>query len=272
MELITAWGGRGTGLRNLNGKSQTAIVLYEEPNTARRIVIITTIHLAEEPYFERLQKVIDQLSNQGYRILYEGVRPLSPEERKTLTPKEKTVWSDFAYLFKTIDALGIVLGLQHQKKGLSYPASWVRTDVNLLDLIRVCAERDASPISGRKVKTSVFKDETNRLLTRWLFNKLLGQLIFLEVANYALELSSRKIREAKKIIVDFRNQHAIQEITKDSYQRNVVYICGASHLKGIDKHLRKLGFQEIKRRWLTAYHVRNYPLGEVLRALTASFD
>ncbi len=245
------------GIRNTGGNLETPVVFYEHPKTMRKIVFIATIHLAESEYFAALQRLIESLS--GYKILFEGVGKLSPQEEQALTKKERDVARHFDYIFGLMSKIGAVMSLQYQKEGLAYDSSWVNTDMCLYDLIQLFAKYDIRLLKKKELN-DLFDDESARLFTRWSINKLFSRFVSVAVVIDALTFFSKNKRLLKKFILESRNEEAVRGIDMYVAKGNVVTIWGAAHLHGIEKRLKQAGFREVRREWFTAYHIRDYSL------------
>lgn len=253
------------GIRNTNGNIETPVVFYEHPETKRRIVFIATIHLAEAEYFVALQRLIESLS--GYKILFEGVGKLSPQEEQALTEKERGVARHFDYIFGIVRKIGEAMSLQYQKECLAYESSWVNTDMRMYNLIRLFAQHDVCLFKKEKDFDELFGDESAQLFTRWFVNKLFSRFVPVAVIIGVLSFFSRDKRLAKKFILETRNEEAIRGINVHLAEGDVVTIWGAAHLRGIEKRLKQVGFREVRCEWFTAYHVRDYGLLECLKKM-----
>lgn len=254
------------GIRNTSGNIETPVVFYEHPETKRRVVFIATIHLAEAKYFAALQQLIRSLS--GYKILFEGVGKLSPQEKRALTEKERGVAKQFDYIFVIVREIGEMMSLQYQKEGLAYEPSWVNNDIRMYNLVQLFAQHDIRLLKKEMDFDKLFGDESAQLFTRWFVNKLFGQFVPVSVIVGILSFFSRNNRLAKKCILETRNEEAIRGINVHLAEGDVVTIWGAAHLRGIEKRLKQTGFREVRREWFTAYHVRDDSLLECLHKMT----
>ncbi|MBI1975254.1 MAG: hypothetical protein HYS57_02760 [Parcubacteria group bacterium] len=240
-------------------------MFYEHPETKRQIVFIATIHLAEPEYFAALQRLIESLS--GYKILFEGVGKLSPQEEQALTKKERGVARDFDYIFEAVRKIGEIMSLQYQKEGLAYDSSWVNTDMQLHDLIRSFAQHDIRLLKREKDLNELFGGESAQLLTQWFINKLFSRFVPVAVIVGALAFFSRNKRLVKKFILEARNEEAVRGINEHLAEGNVAAIWGAAHMRGIEKRLKRAGFREVRHEWFTAYHIRDYSLLACLKKM-----
>jgi len=248
------------GIRTVDGKLETPAIFYEHPVTKRRVVFVAVIHMAEQEYYRKLQQLIDSLP--GYTVLFERVEKLSAEEEAGLTKKERAVAGGCSLLFKYLERVCDVMGLQHQKKGLSYDPAWINTDLRMSQLIKAFAEHDLFLIKKEEqaalAAVDLSRDKSAQLFLRWIINKLFSQLPAFSVLFKALASFSKKKRLTEALILDVRNEVAVRGIKKHLANGHVVTIWGAAHLRGIEEELKVAGFQEVSRQWFTAYHTRDY--------------
>ena len=249
------------GIRNINGKLQTPVVFYEHPVTKRIVAFVAAIHIGEPAYYAKIQKLIDSLTLKSYKILFEGIGKMSPQEEETLTPKEQEVAKQFRFVFDLIQKIAEVMSLQLQKEGLTYASSWVNTDMKLYDLIRSFARKNIDLVDLNKEKNiDRLSNESGQAIMRWLINKLFNRFVPLSIIFAITTFFSKNKRLAQKLILDDRNKIAVQGINEYLRDSNIVTIWGAAHLAGIEKQLKRAGFREIRREWFTAYTVKNYSL------------
>lgn len=241
--------------RVINGKLQTPVVFYEHPVTKRIVVFVSTIHIAEQSYYAALYKLISSL--EGYKILFEGVGKLTPEEKRALKKKEKEISLQFDFIFRLIRKISEMLSLQGQKEGLFYPPSWINTDIRQSELIRLFVEQNITLIKREKQFEKLLRKKSNRSMIKWTVNKLLINLTPILVLSLILR---RNKRAEKKLILDHRNIIAVMGINEYLKDSNIVTIWGAAHLPGIEKELLKNGFRKFRKEWFTAYTDRNYSI------------
>ena len=253
------------GPRRVNGKLQTPVIFYEHPVTKRIVVFVATIHLGEPEYFVELQKCIDSLVSGGYKVLFEGVQKLTPEEEECLTDKERRVSRQLQVLFELVQEIGKLMSLQYQKSGLTYDTTWINTDVSQYDLIRLLVSQNVTLLKKEKGVEELFNDEVGKLAVRWLVNKLFDQFIAFAVIAYVASLFLPNKRKLRRIILDNRNEVGLRGINECLSRSNVVTIWGAGHLRGIEKSLKGYGFREIRREWFTVYNIRSYGLLDLLK-------
>lgn len=255
------------GIRKRHGKIQTPVVCYENPETRRRIVFISTIHIAEPEYYSELQQLIDSLPD--YKILFEGLQKLTHREKKALTDIERRKVKEAMYTFRAVRISGNTLNLQEQKDGLAYHANkgiWINSDIRFYELVRMFASRDVS-LPKEKFLGSFTNDSAYKLMISWIENKALEQMIPATVLGGLISLFFRKIRLLKSIILDHRNKEAIRCVREHASEHNLAMIWGAGHLTGIGNLLKQDGYFEIDRQWFTAYTIRDYSFLKALKGI-----
>lgn len=252
--------------RQRNGFLQLPVEYYRHPESGRRVVLMGVIHMARPEYYQALQQLIDQMKD--YKVLYELVDKLTPEQNASLTQKERAVYlTQFQGGRKERQMLASVLMLQNQIDGLRYDESWVRTDMNLHDIIQMCAEEGLTLFKGGSVLVEDFKSPKMAEGVRWVFNLGLRNMLFLEVLRYVLSRFSYSMRRHMYIILNMRNQIGFDGIQTHSQSQDVVSIWGAAHLPGLGSMLRAEGYVREKRIWLSAYRIKLIPFWSGVRSM-----
>ncbi len=253
------------GIRRTGKNIETPVVFYEHPETKRRVVFIATMHIAEPEYFAALQRLIDSLSD--YKVLFEGVGKITPQERQAFSKQERRLAKDFEYIFGLMSFVGTMMSLRHQRECLAYRSNWVNTDMKLGDIVRLFASYDVCLLSKKERKLTDVEDETTKLLTQWFLNKLFSQFVSVFLIERIVVFFSRQKGLAKKFILETRNEEAVRGIDKYLTEGNVATVWGAAHLRGIEKRLKRAGFREIRREWFTAYRIRKYSLLKCIKKM-----
>lgn len=254
------------GFRVRNKRFQTSVTTYLNPKTDRTVVFIATIHEAESRYFSNIQMILNDLSSIGYRVIYEGLKPMKSKQKKRLTDKERCIESSlFAHGFS--DECRSVLPIVRQNDSLECQKDWINADMNVRDLVKNLASKNVH--FGKKCArdtgenyVSVMKYDANNC-----FKKALGANAISRISN----IINKNSRLYNEVILDCRNKIAMEEIERNLAHSNVVTIWGEAHLRGIEKGLSKLGFVELKKEWLTAYHILDYGFFKMLRDFKQEF-
>lgn len=243
-------------MRNVDGKLQTPIVYYENPQTNRVVVFIATFHYADAAYYAAIQEVIDSLK--GYKVLYEGVGKLSSKEELSLTMVEQKIAEEFNKAFQAMEKIGSIMELTNQRDGLAYNDSWLNTDMSMYHMIWKFGQKDLNLLERSPNFEELLDDKMEHGIARWLINILLNRAVPLAVILNILMFFSKNNRDVRSLVLDARNEIAIDAIFKNLIDGNVATIWGAGHLPGIEKILVNQGFREVRRDWFTVYTKRKY--------------
>jgi hypothetical protein len=240
-------------MRHKNGVLQTPVVFYKHPMTGRQIVFVAVIHIGEADYYVNLQELIDGLTN--HAVLYEAVKKLTPVQRKSLTPEERRVLSEFDAARKFIETVKTLLGVTHQKEGLTYHYHWTNTDIAMLDLLRLFVDRKLHIVADSK---SLRLPQKNSAFYRWAIDMLFRNLLAVVIVTRIRSHFSSIRRELRRVILDLRNEIAFDAIREHLKEENVVTIWGAEHHAGMEKAIHADGFLEVHRTWFDAYRPRRH--------------
>lgn len=253
-------------IRHRGDVLQTPVVFYVHPKTKRQVVFVAVIHIGEADYYTALQKTIDAYGH--HAVLYEMVGKLTSTERESLTKSEQVILKQFESGKEFIEMAKELLGVTHQKEGLSYPPEWINTDIGMADLLRLFAERNLRLIRGHIEPTPLDKD---RALFQWLLDAMLRNFVPVIWTIRLLTGFSSLKRDVREVILDHRNEVGMKAIFNHLQHRDVVTIWGAEHLYGMDEDLRAAGFREVRREWFDAYRSRDYRFRDVFSELLEEF-
>lgn len=252
-------------VRKRHGEVQVPIVTYEHPKTKKTVVLVGTIHFAEEEYYSALEDLVDVFEiEKKYVVLYEDGSPADPGRYKE-PPESKP---DIEITEEAFRRLGIKY--QHEDVFEIKP-TWIRTDMCMEEidalLIRRGLSEYVSPYyfendNDYMSECFIYRPEENRtpeeieeeIHTQCLtMNKFLSELPLLGMINFM----DKRAREHEEIIVDLRDQVAFNGIMHHlQYHDGAVSIWGAAHLPGIGEKLKKAGFKETEKVWVTFYHTK----------------
>lgn len=236
---------------------KTPVVSLYNPRSNRKVVLIGMMHIGDEAYYQKVQAVITSL--QECAVLYECVGKLSVQERKQLTKPERKILERFESMQKSRGLLKMILGLDDQLKGLTYDdPTWIRTDMSMLDLIRRLDRSGYRPPAPSKEnkKNDLKKlldgsDESQTFIARWFFGCILAIIPLLVATSSITSLFNGRSRRMTQVILHDRSTIAVEAIVDHSQHKDIVSIWGSAHLPGMIRLLRKEGFKETGREWLT---------------------
>ncbi len=257
---LISWPFPSKSIRKKNNIIQTPIISYSRPADRRKIALMGTIHIAEKEYFSILQNIIGHFENKcGFKILYEGLRP---DEDPSNNEEEKKIWSQMERFFNMLNFASERSGLAYQMNGLEYQnnkENWVNSDMQAGELIRLLA---ADGITSKEIDKffpaferagSFLNNIRLSELFPYIMDFCLRNMGLLALLSYFLPNRSPILKH----IIESRNRVALQKI-KEYLQLgdNILAIWGASHLRGLEKGIKKMGFRKLDTLWVDAYHIR----------------
>lgn len=237
-------------VRFRNGGLQTPILRFEHPITKRRITLVGVIHIADAPYFKAIQEAIDESRDDV--VLYESVKPLEEWERSTLTKREQEALAELEQFKRIVNVIADICGLTFQKDAMSYRDSWINADISTKGLVEAFAKYDVRLLPK---ESSAQKLMEGGDLTKLIFHTALAHLVPIIVAVAALTPFTKNKKKEKNIVLDKRNKIALHHIASHT-ERDITTIWGAAHLPGITRGIKRLGYAQTSKEWLTAYEAR----------------
>lgn len=243
-------------MRRTNEGVEFPIVYYKHPETKRSVIFIAVIHLAEAEYFATLQTFIDSLK--GYTVLYERVKKISKQEKKGLSLSERSIHRNLNGKAFQARQLFKLRGLVYQSQGLEYRSHWINADISKKQLIHRFAARGLmhQNKSQRNIYSQDFPKFMSSALATWCLNGFLKNAVAIfRLRSITPRFLSRRDGNGE-IIIDLRNQIALNNILEQVTKSDVVTIWGAAHLEGIARGLKCHGFEECHREWILSYRVK----------------
>jgi len=246
------------GMRVRGAELQTPVLYYRHLANGRKVVFVSTIHLASQKYFALLQEKIAGLERGGCRVLFERVGP----SQRPLTDAEKR-WDeelDEVLSVSLVEMIEGLLRLIYQTDGLDYLPSWQNTD---LTRDQIASRLVATGIEPSPPKSGSDRDwtvEPNRTILQWCAPMIFRHLLLALLWGKVQRTFSRYKRVQEQVIVGERNQVAftgIVEGLKTSF--SVVTIWGAAHWPGIHRMLRKAGFVLERTEYLSSHYFEEFP-------------
>lgn len=245
--------------RTRKGLLQTPIRTYQHPATGRRIILVGVIHIGRIAYYREIQKLIDRVSLDKFRILYEGVGKLDDEDVKKLPQDQRVIVNQMRSLSAMIQSVAMNLSdrdMVYQKQGLEYPKSWINTDLTVGQIAKHFAAADIGFLndSKKKVDENVFTDIPSEV-AGFIQSFIIGALRILpgiDVITRPFNWFSRQKRIRNHIILTMRDEVAAGGILEHVEHADVLSIWGAKHIPGIHKHLSVAGFEHLETIWIDA--------------------
>lgn len=229
------------------------IRLYRHPQTHQEVILVGMIHAASAEYYRFLQFLIDSYEQEGFKILYERVKPMTDNERAQLTTPQQQMFRQFVLFRDIIAELVGHVGLSHQLEAMDYRDTWVNTDISSYDL--------AQKLSGDQMLDlpdgAELQDITDMVpqIVSSLKRPLSLIVAYPLLASPLVALSwlfSRRSKGVKRVILDYRNHYAYKESKPFMAKGSVVMMWGAAHLPGLDSLLQADGYQHTSTVWIPA--------------------
>jgi hypothetical protein len=206
---------------------------YHQPETDSRITLVGVTHAHTPHYYRQIQQLIEQREHAGAEVHYEGIRQPEGNVLAVLDPAERQLPKDFG------DSIHRFTAAEHlpethvtQGEHLAYADHWIRTDIDMLSLLRRLGHRHAKRCCRLTRYLHADPDAAGGLATLWY---LLYLGWFSVVTGWRLP----------RILVRERNEIALAAVRvtqAESPHVNLVMIWGRGHLPGLHAGLTRLGF------------------------------
>lgn len=211
------------------------------------VLLIPNKHLATQTYYKNLRSSVDSLTNIDYFFFYETVLPENLKTKEdTLKYKENLLKfrrirnksnydliDDGGY----IDTLNNRITLNNRniklRKKLEYqfkPEFFFKNEADY-DIVDVTISEMVDEFESRHgvIELTDCDYETEAKVKY-------------ECENEDAKKNGRRLND---IIVDFRNEHVVDEILKGEHSK-IAVIYGSAHMEGIQKLLEESGYKQIK--------------------------
>ena len=209
--------------------------LYNK-RTQQRITFLGCIHIGNNGYYRTLEHIIAQ--NPHATVLCEG-------KKDTFTDQDKIAKHPYTLL---ANMMGMVTQFTMQ-----YQEHWEYNDLDekLDQLSRIMKFLSKKQKDGKTLEDQLRamkpkeKEYTGKLLSWLLMNMTFFSLIG------KLRKKKWKQRVIDHVILDMRNEHAINEVDKRK-DAHIILLWGAAHYPGMKSLLMKRGFEQTDRDWIPA--------------------
>jgi hypothetical protein len=243
---------------------QTAVTRLEQARSPREVVVVSTIHVGLQSYFDELNDVIDAFQARGNgAVLYEGIGSLTEAEIEALTPEERRIYERIAPLHELYEKFAGPLGLVFQGTALHYDRDrWINADVPLRQLLGLWANKKVPPLPLDKLTEDLFKTESSKKLAAML---LLQEPLILSTFNSVRHVLPG-LRRINDVLIEERNRAAIAAFDRVPPDQDALIIYGAGHVAGLMDALRERWYWRKSEEWYTAFRgepLFSDPLGKI---------
>ncbi len=235
---------------------QTAVTRLEQARSPREVVVVSTIHVGLQSYFDELNDVLDAFQARGNgAVLYEGIGSLTEDEIDALTPDERRIYERIAPLHELYEKFAGPLGLVFQGTALHYDREhWINADVPLRQLLGLWANKKVPPLPIDRLPEDLFKSESSKKIASMM---LLQEPLILSTFNSVRHVLPG-LRRINDVLIEERNRAAIAAFDSVPADQDVLIIYGAGHVAGLMEALRERWYWRRSEEWHTAF--RGEPL------------
>jgi hypothetical protein len=243
---------------------QTAVTTLDRSRSKRTVTLVACIHIGLPSYFDELNAIV--AAHKG-TVLYEGIGSLTPEEIAELTPEERAIFERLSPLHELYEKLATPLGLVFQGKALHYDREhWINADIPLRRLIAYWKDVKAPPLPLEKLTGELLENESSRRLAVQL---LLQEPLILSTFD-SVRSWLPPLRRMSDVLIEQRNQAAIEAFDRVDPDENVLILYGAGHMSGLLDALRERWYWRKEETWHTALRGESL-FGGGLKSLLGGF-
>lgn len=240
----------GDAAKQERGTLSTGISRWLHKASGTTIFQVGVVHIAEQPYYDRLQRILDHCD----LVLFEGVGKgeVKGEELQAMSA-----------LGKMQVLMNNALGLRFQKRGIDYQRGfWRRADVDFAELRAELDKNGAalptdSPVIRFLVNmvTRLVGDMKNQGESK---GALAMRAQLAPILAQADQILATKMKAMGNAVINFRNARVIELLEKELKAgvkgRWVAVFYGAGHMPDLDRRLERLGcvYQGVD--WQAAWH------------------
>ncbi len=199
------------------------------------------IHIGPDSLYESLQKDIDWAVGNNYQVFFEGTKK-NPSE-KTSTDNESRIEKLFLLLFDLYPIFGGVLGISLQQDKIAYPKDAINADITFGELIRRLDENGFSCNLLFSLFTLLSKEDLEKVMKEDFAKRDLDTLMNDSGRGFLGKfLGWFFFRKAYPILLDYRNEVAIDKVKKHSNGQNAFIHYGEKHINGLTDLLKNDGW------------------------------
>ncbi len=246
----------GLPVRTHNNQLQAATWTYIHRATGCRLQLIGMSHIGDAAFYhEVLRRINDHLARGGV-VHYERVIPISDEQLAGLSADERSK-IERGRNRKLRTKLAHVLGLIDQSELVKPEPSWVNTDMNELELIRLLGTGKVGPGSWLN---RLLENSLGRKAVKVIGRKLLRYSAPIYNLQQSLVSILPKAEKTMEVLVYDRNDIGLaaaqSHLSSDDPADLLVY-WGAGHLPDLNRSFKRLGFERVGEEWLTVINFQH---------------
>ena len=238
-------------LRIEQAEFQTPIREFYNPYTGSTIHAVGMTHIAEQDYFDTIAEFALDQENRGAAVHYEGVRPVTPEQRAADPRGTKEAEHFGKHLSAIHRATARHSGLVFQKDAMQPPETWENPDIDLVTLVKSLGSTVAQTLLQQSPKKRIANTLPCRQKSaRAEFNAQMRNLAETDIVA-VLGDTGKTLLEARNSV----QRSAIETELLQIPDRDFVVLWGAAHLIGMSTDAHNLGYKQSGVRWLNAFSV-----------------
>ncbi len=240
-----------------NAALQTAYATYESPDSKVKITLYGVVHIADQAYYERVQKDLDGHDT----VLFEAVTPEDPSK----VPEEA------ASIGKLQKTMGELLGLTFQKDGIDYTRkNLVHADMTweqfqaalggnagglspLGNFIDADTLEQLAPFLEMAAKIGKFFLDGNPEMRDGMKLQMARQL-----SGQMDQMEEMMGADMMRVILVERNKVALEVLAKQLEKQedgSIAVFYGAAHMPDMQERLEKLGWKQVDKKWVSAWQI-----------------
>jgi hypothetical protein len=247
----------------------TPVQVYAHRERLGQVALVGTMHIAQPSYYETVNSLINEVTDGGGIIHYEGIHTPTSEELEEAAPlnrmKAQSLSRSTRQLNQSTNGLD---GLIHQRHAIHSRPKWLCSDVSTLDLARLVGDKTVIDIA-KETQLAASRERIGRSIwlgrggnmqeyTSHLAHELMG------ILNGSANTDSAMDRMATATAPhrEERQLAAIDAYTVDRPDIGQTAIWGNLHLPRMGYGLLQRGYTQISQRHLTAIDLAAFPLDD----------
>ena len=207
------------------------------------LIIHGMVHVAPNNFYLKVQREMNNLSKEGYKIFYERLRH-SKKLDETATQKEKDIAEYFKYRIESMHEIAEICNLSFQTI-IKYPEGSINADIEFIEMIKKLSENGFADNSQTRkqmeqMKSRRFREERKQSLK--YINTKISIIKLMEYLRMYKLITHRFVNKKDEIILHYRNQVALEIIESHKETHNILYY-GEGHISSMIKLFQNNGWE-----------------------------